>query len=211
MTIELGSNIKLRKVIFRSFRWNYVFAVLILAIFVVALTLFYWWQVKVATRNSPEIVKSEETVQPPKPIDTSKWTTYEDKTYNFTFRHPAEWIVKQDGQRFLLFDLPTSCILGTCPTKKSEVGFGAINNDALLPVSEAVKQNVAVVGIEKDKIFSLGDFQGIKRSYQGPNGSAILVIFSKKGNLRTLYYFETSGQENERILDEMLASFKVNS
>jgi hypothetical protein len=189
---------------------KYILIVAILFTIVSVVSLFYWWQIKMVATNMPQILNIQKAAEDQKPLDMSNWKTYQNKTLGFEFRYPAEWYVKEESGRFLLFDSVTSCIQGTCPTKKSRMGFGVGNNKELLSISEWIKQNIAVVGIEKDNPFSIDNFEGIKRIYQGANNSAaILVIFSQKEKVNPLYYFETSGDQNRRILEEIIKSFKV--
>ncbi len=190
--------------------FRYILIAAILAALAGGAILFYWWQIKTVTANIPQVASLQQSVEAPKPVDTSDWNTYSNQTLGLEFRYPAEWFVKQDDARYLLFDSEAACVEGTCPTKKSLVSFGKQENSQLLPVSEWVKQNVSLSGIETDLPFSINSFEGIKRVYKGANNTtAVLVIFSEQDELGNLYYFETSGRENQRILNEILVSFKV--
>jgi len=85
---------------------------------------------------------------------------------------------------------------------------------------------VGTVGIETDVPFSVDSSQRIKRNYKGANNEtvAVLAMFSQEGKLGTrakrrggdeesasetkLYYFETSGHKNIKILNQILLDFR---
>lgn len=196
--------------------WKYILIIVFLTLGVGAGILGYWQIVQKEEQKATELISSEnigdKNEKLPTPIDTADWQTYQNKEYGFEFRYPKEWYVKQgetpaEAGRFFIFDY-SSC-QGSCPTKKSEVSFGVRSNDGLLSVSEWLKQKVATVGIEEDHPFSVAGFTGIKRIYKDKdnNGVAAFVIFPQGDKLNTLYYFQTSGSENIRILNKMLFEF----
>jgi hypothetical protein len=187
--------------------WKYILIVIGLAALAGAGILFYWWQIEMGVANMPQTLNSEKITEPEKPLDISNWKVYKNLGYGFEFLYPDDWYIKEEAERFFLFD-SRSC-QGTCPKENSNIGFGVENNNELLPVSEWIKQNVAAVGIEADASFSVDSAQGIKRTYKGENvgSTAILAIFAQKNKLNTLYYFETSGFENRRILEQILLNF----
>jgi len=187
---------------------KYILNVGILALVVGGATLFYWWQIKVEVANMPEVVISKKTEEPPAPINTADWKTYKNENYGFEFLYPEGWYVKEEAGRFFLFD--SSFCGRSCQKENSNISFGIENNDALLSVSEWLKQNVEISGIEADEPLTIGGSQGIKRNYKGVNNStiAVLAVFPQKDKLNTLYYFETSGHENIKILNQILLEFR---
>ena len=147
----------------------------------------------------PETLSSQKTGESPMSLDTTNWRIYKNETYGFEFRYPAEWSVEEEAGRFSIYYSPNS-----------KINLGIENNDELLPVLEWLKKKIRTVGAETDKPFSVDGSSGIKRIYRASTGSivAVSVIFPAKDKLNNLFYFETAGDENRRILDQILLSFR---
>lgn len=193
---------------------KYILILTISAAIVSFAALFYWWQTKTITINMPEIAMTENHIEKPTSLDTSNWPTYKNEVYNFEFRYPAEWAVKEDGKieddnMFYIYE-KASCV-GDCADPSVQIRFGINNNTNRLPVSEWFEQGVKTASVGNggiDSSFSVDDSQGIKRIWRA-NDNRLLAIFTAfpGKNLDKMYYFLTAGQDNSRILDAILRSF----
>ncbi len=194
---------------------KYILIIIFLSFIVGVAVLFYWWQIKIATDNMPQIVSPQKTAETPKPLDTSDWKTYQDKKYVFEFRYPADFYIKQqeikDEDIFYIYEARLNCA-DPCDKLNMRISFGAAQNENLLPVTQWVSQNVEISAPQgNDEPLSIDGTAGLKRVYKHAKNRtvAIFVFFPHKDNkLKIIYHFEAVGFDNIQFLEEIISSFR---